>query len=263
MPGTVRDLLDSAAAVPMRMGGIIAALAPARLWPALDEYVPVTGSAVTSSVLTLLAAAAIGIPGFIHFGTEQADINNTIFLQMAVRPEAVGVLDSTTMTGMNGLALFGFLFLTPAGWTTVYLGCSGLLRVLAAAFDEGIGDPILTVVDAVLMRAIRGRRARRTMRRRESLEGPEMPDRVVLAASVGLADAEIVIVSARRKSGWDRGTVVITGDKFYRVGTIVERTIGGRLRTLYPLTEHKDLEVVRRGVHYEMPAMTTAVRGSG
>src|SRR5436189_253340 len=33
----------------------------------------------------------------------------------------------------------------------------------------------------------------------------------------------------------------------------VERTIAGRLRTLYPLAEHTDLEAVRKSVQYDMP----------
>ena len=85
------------------------------------------------------------------------------------------------------------------------------------------------------------------------LEGPEIPDRVVPGAQVGLPDALLVVVASRRKPDWDAGTVVITPGSIYRVGTIVERTIRGRLRTLYPLTEHKDFEAFRRTVHYDMP----------
>jgi hypothetical protein len=73
---------------------------------------------------------------------------------------------------------------------------------------------------------------------------------------VGCPDADLVIVASRRKEGWDTGTVVLTGSGSYRVGTIVERTIGGHLRTLYPLSEHNDLEVFRRTVRYELPAGT-------
>lgn len=262
MVARVRDLFGSAAAVVLRIGGIIAAVAPSRLWPMLDEYLPVTDSAAISGIVTLLGAAAIGIPGFIFYGTELAAANNTIFIEMAMKPGAEGVLDSTTMTGMNGLALFGFLFLTPAGWVTMYLGFSGLLRAVAAGLTEGVGDPILTGIDAVLLRAVRRTRRRVVRHRRESLEGPEVPDRVVTGASLGMADAEIVIVASRPKSGWDRGTVLIAGAKFYRVGTIVERTMAGRLRTLYPLTEHRDLEVVRRSVHYEMPVVPAPHRSS-
>jgi hypothetical protein len=30
--------------------------------------------------------------------------------------------------------------------------------------------------------------------------------------------------------------------------------VEGRLRTFYPLTEHKDFEAFRRVVHYELPS---------
>jgi hypothetical protein len=255
MPAAVRDLLDAVAAVLLRMGGIVAAVGPSRLWPVWDEHLPVTTSALPSSLLTLVAAVAIGIPGFLRYGAALTDVNTGIFLEAAARPEAEGVLDSSALTGMNGLALFGFLFLSPLGWTTMYLGGSGLVRVVSAVVTEGIGDPILTGIDAMLLRAVRAGRAGAARHTRRSLEGPAVPDRAVRGASLGLADAEIVIVSSRRKMDWDKGTVVFAGEKCYRVGTIVERTIGGQLRTLYPLTEHRDLEVVRRAVRYDMPVL--------
>ena len=47
--------------------------------------------------------------------------------------------------------------------------------------------------------------------------------------------------------------VVFTAAACYRIGEPVERTITGRLRTLYPLSEHKDLEAVRKSVEYDLP----------
>jgi hypothetical protein len=87
---------------------------------------------------------------------------------------------------------------------------------------------------------------------REALEGSDVPDLSMTGVAAHLP-ADIVIVSARRKPGWDRGTVVLTERGCFRIGTPVERTIGGRLRTLYPLTEHRDLEVIRRSVTYTLP----------
>jgi hypothetical protein len=48
--------------------------------------------------------------------------------------------------------------------------------------------------------------------------------------------------------------VVFTQAAVYRLGDPVERTIAGRLRTLYPLAEHRDLEAIRKSVHYDLPA---------
>ena len=89
--------------------------------------------------------------------------------------------------------------------------------------------------------------------RRETLEGPAVADRLVRGPHIGVAGAELVIVSARRKPLWDVGTVVDTGDHWFRVSAIEERTIGGWLRTLYGLTEHRDSGAIRRAVRYEMP----------
>ncbi len=47
---------------------------------------------------------------------------------------------------------------------------------------------------------------------------------------------------------------VMTSDKWYRLGTPVERQMPGGLRTLYPLTELRDNEALRKGVRYELAA---------
>lgn len=237
-----------------RAAGIAAATLPARLWPYLDGHLPVTESAFIASLLTLLAGAAIGIPGFLDHTAEQAAFNTQAMLNAAVStaPGAQSV-DSSMSVGMSSLSLFTFLLLTPPGWATMYLGLTGLVRTVAAGLDDPHGDFLLTVVDGVLIRSVRRGQARRTRTSREALEGPDIPDRVVSGAQVGLPGAQLVVVASRRKLDWDAGTVVITSASVYRVGTIVERTIHGRLRTLYPLTEHKDFETFRRTVRYELP----------
>jgi hypothetical protein len=237
-----------------RAAGIASAMLPARLWADLDEHLPVTESAFIASLLTLLAGAAIGIPGFLNHAAEQSAFNTQAMLNAAVStaPGAQSV-DTSMSVGMSSLSLFTFLLLTPPGWATMYLGLTGLVRTVAATLDDPHGDLLLTVVDAVLVRSVRSGQARRTRTSREALEGPDVPDRVVSGAQVGLPAAQLVIVASRRKPDWDAGTVVITTGSVYRVGAIVERTIRGRLRTLYPLTEHKDFEAFRRTVRYELP----------
>lgn len=237
-----------------RAAGVIAAMLPARLWPYLDRHLPVTESAFIASLLTLLAGAAIGIPGFLNHATAQAAYNTQAMLDAAAStaPGAQSV-DSSISVGMSSLSLFTFLLLTPLGWATMYLGLTGLIRTVAAGLDDPHGDVLLTVVDGVLVRSVRGGQAYRTRTTREGLEGPDLPDRVVLGAQVGLPGAQLVVVASRRKPDWDEGTVVITTGSVYRVGAIVERTIRGRLRTLYPLTEHKDFEAFRRTVRYKLP----------
>jgi len=236
-----------------RAAGIAAAMLPVRLWRNLDGHLPVTESAFIASLLTLLAGAAIGIPGFLTHATEQAAYNTQAMLNAAATAGDGQSVDSSMSVGMSSLSLFTFLLLTPLGWATTYLGLTGLARTVAAALDEPHGDFFLTVVDKVLVRSVRGGQAYRTRTNREQLEGPDVPDRVVPGAQLGLPDAQLVVVASRRKPDWDAGTVVVTNGPIYRVGVIVERTIHGRLRTLYPLTEHKDFETFRRTVRYELP----------
>jgi hypothetical protein len=239
--------------------GVLAAMLPARWWPWLDVYVRASGGALAAAVVTILAAGAIGIPGFLNYLAYVADAHNSAAWELAKQnPGAVddnpgGILRGAP-TAMTALALPMFLFTTPLGLLTLYLSVSGLLRVAAALVDDAFGDPILTGIDKLVVGTHRRRRARAARVHRESLEGPEMPDRIISAAQLDIPNADFVIVASRRKPDWDKGTIVQTEDgTSYRVGEIQERTLAGRLRTLYPLTEHTDLEVFRRVVRYELP----------
>jgi hypothetical protein len=130
---------------------------------------------------------------------------------------------------------------------------TGSLRAGAAWFDDPVGDPILTAIDYAFVARREDRRARGERRAREALEGPEVADRVVTAAAAGVPPCDLVVVASRRKPGWERGVTVFTADSAYRIGDVVERTVAGRLRTLYPLTVHADFEAIRKSVHYDLP----------
>jgi hypothetical protein len=261
MWGSVRDFPGAVVNALAWIAGVAAAALPKRWWPALDPYIPATDSAPVAAILTILAAGAIGVPGFVSYASDQVSHNNRAILAAATdqasRPasqETVSERDWGRMfVGASGLSLFTFIFLTPAGWASTYLGISGTWRGIAAAVDDPFGDPILTGLDAILFRVARRTGAHATRRRRESLEGPEVPDRVVRGLQIGMDNAELVIIASRRKPHWDAGTVVDTGERWFRVSSIEERTIGGWLRTLYGLAEHRDLEAFRRRVTYEMP----------
>src|SRR5207237_507681 len=116
-----------------------------------------------------------------------------------------------------------------------------------------VGDPVLTGLDEILWRRWARRKAKQNVRARQDLEGPEIPDRIISSDRAGIPGCDLVIVSSRRKPGWARDVVVYTAEACYRIGDPVERTIAGNLRTLYPLTEHTDLEAVRKSVNYDMP----------
>lgn len=244
-----------------RVLGVCAAMLPSRWWNALDQYVPATSSAPAAAIVTILIAGAIGVPGFIAHVTDQVSHNNQLILQEAER-QAAGPVSAETVDARDwgrmfinasGLSLFTFVFLTPAGWLSTYLGLTGIWRATATITDHPFGDPILTGLDALALRTVRTRQLRAAREQREALEGPEVPDRIVPGSKAGMPGVDFVVVASRMKPGWDKGTVVISASRTYRVGTIEERTIAGRLRTLYPLTEHKDFEVFRRTVRYDLP----------
>jgi hypothetical protein len=230
----------------MFLAAMVATLLPRRHWSRLPATFPLESAAFASGLATFFLGAAIGIPGFLaHMGVTVSLANETML--------KYDYFNRSLASGFSGLSIFTFLLLTPAGWLTMYLMGTGGLRMGGVWFDDPLGDPLLTVIDnRVLWRRERGRSARQ-QRMRDALEGPNTPDRVVSSAKAGIPGCDLVIVSARRKEGWAQGVVVYTSTACYRIGEPVERTIAGNLRTLYPMTEHKDLEAVRKSVHYDLP----------
>lgn len=235
---------------------IVAALLPHRYWRALPLTVPVDRAAFVSGLLTFFLGMAIGIPGFLEHAGVNVSLANQAVVDEAMRNPQAGY-SRGMVQGFAGLSIFTFLLLTPAGLLTLYLTATGAARAAAVWFEDPIGDPLLTGLDAILLSG-RARHKRESERRtREALEGPEVPDRVASSTAAGLPGCDLVIVASRRKNGWEHGVTVFTSDAAYRIGQPVERTIAGRLRTLYPLTEHKDFEVVRRSIHYDLPVRAT------
>ncbi len=230
---------------------MLTALLPYRYWRRLPVSIPTQSAAFLSGIATLMLGAAIGIPGFLAHAHQTASLGIDAALKDMYRTE---IYRGDLVIGFSGLSLFTFLLLTPLGWLTLYLIGSGSIRAAAAWFDDPIGDPTLTILDYWLIGGRDRLRTARDQRARERLEGPEVPDRVVSAERAGVAACDFVIVSSRRKPGWEQGVAVFTQDGAYRIGEVVERTIAGRLRTLYPLTTHADFEAIRKSVHYDLPA---------
>lgn len=228
-----------------------ASLLPYRHWDRIPPHVPIERGAFASGIATMMAGAAVGIPGFLRYAGIVVSLGNSMVLQRELEGRPVAV-----SSAFAGLAIFEFLLMTPLGWLTIYLIGSGTYRAVAAWFDDPFGDPILTGVDYFVSRGWTRRATRKAIETREALEGPEIADRVVSPDAAGIPDCDFAIVASRRKPGWERGVAVFTEDGCYRLGEPVERTINGRLRTVYPLKEHADLEVVRRSVRYELPTIS-------
>jgi len=64
-----------------------------------------------------------------------------------------------------------------------------------------------------------------------------------------------VVIASRRKPEWTKGAIVMTSSDWYRLGEPVDREVNGALRTMYPLTKLEAVEVVRRGIEYELPSL--------
>ncbi len=239
------------------MGGVAAAFLPPRYWSQFDDRLPVTSSGTLSGVLTFMTGGVLGVVGFIRYAGAQASALNTAMLKVAERqlaqPPGGNEITSTTPMFVNAIAPVAFLFFTPLGLICLYLIVTGAIRGIANVVEDPLGDPLLTGADLALRAARTRRQARSDARRREDAEGPEIPDRAVSGRAAGLPGADVVIVSSRRKNGWTAGLIVMTTERWYRLGEPVERVVEGRLRTLYPLKEHNDLEAARRTVHYELP----------
>ena len=227
-------------------------LLPSRVWDSLPDTWPIRTAAFGSGIATLFVGAAVGIPGFMTYASHESSLALDAMLHKTFSdPNAA--YNQGLVQGFSGLSIFGFLLLTPQGWLTSYLVGTGTLRAVAAWFDDPFGDPVLTGVDEVVWRLRSRARKRRAQADREALEGPEVPDLLLTGAVAGVPACDLVVVSARRKAGWENGVAVFTREACYRLGEPIERTVAGHLRTLYPLREHRDLEAIRRSVHYDLP----------
>ena len=232
----------------MPFAALVLAIAPVRWWPWLDRYAPVSRLAVPSALLTIIAGGTLGIVGFISFSQRQASAINDAILTGPSGAGAIGTFELQSLAAISPLAFL----LTPSGVAAVYFVLSGLVRALAGAFAEPVGDPLLTAVDGAIVRAYRGAERMRMSRARERDEGPEVPDRILRGVHLGLG-ADLVIVSSRRKPDWDQGTIVRSGKRWFRVGVVEERVLAGRLRTLYPPSVLRDHAAIRRQVTYAIP----------
>jgi hypothetical protein len=160
---------------------------------------------------------------------------------------------------LSMLALPAFLLFTPRGLVTLYVFGSGLFRCLAFAAGEPRGDPLVGGIDAAARTLLSRRRARREATAREAQEGPEVPDVLLSGRDGGAPEAVYALVASRRKPGWTEGTFVLDGDARYRVGRPFDRRYPGGLRTVYPLVEVAQAEVMRRIVRHALPAVSATV----
>jgi hypothetical protein len=236
-----------------------AAMLPRRYWPRLEPALPVSRAAPAAAIVTLLAAAAIGIPGFFAHLETTVSQNNVAYLEAAERSAAA---ELPLPSALSGLAIFTFVLLTPAGWISSYLAVSGLIRSIGSQFDDPHGDLLLTLLDAGVRKGRDVTVRRAEIDNRRLLEGPLVRDRIAHGAQFGMDEADLVVVASRIKDGWEPGAVVLSDRGVFRILEVEDRTVGGSLRRLYALARHENLEVFRRAVSYEFPDGNPGVRVS-
>ena len=265
----LRDLWNATDQAIRFAAAIPTGVVPRRYWSGLDTLVPVSRAALASALATFALAAVIGIPAFFRHAEANASLATNLMLQAtgwrAVPPGATAPSEEVAVATWEAsyFSLFTFAFLTPIGLLTTYLALTGFVRAVSVAVDDARGDPMLTAIDAVVRRVWRAAGARHTRLARERLEGPEVPDRLVPGRVAGFPVADYVVVASRRKPGWESGVFVITSETWYKLGAPVERQTPGGLRMLYPLTELRVPEVLRRGVPYELPPVSGSLSKSG
>jgi hypothetical protein len=214
---------------------ILAGLLPRQYWDDLD--LPIANVALVSALLTFFGGAALGITGFFEY----------MAYVLAQR--------EFTLPPFMLAVFISYVLFTPRGLFSLYLLLSGLMRMISGWFDDPLGDPALTLADHLVSRSRRTQQQRSERQARERLERADEPDRRYDGNWAGLTGVDFVIVSARRKPGWTKGTYVMTSDGWFVLGEPYDRPMPNGLRTVYPLTEHKTLDVLRKGVTYELPPL--------
>lgn len=214
---------------------VFAGFLPKRYWDDID--LPIQNTALFSALVNFFAGAALGILGYFEFMAY-------VLSQRLWTPPLMMIQ-----------VYFSYVFFTPRGLFSLYLVATGFFRYGAWFTGEPHGDPILTLIDSTWRRLVKSRHEERQRQDRLALEGINEPDRRYDAEWAGLHDADFVIVSARRKPGWTKGTYVITSDGWFVLGEPFDRPMPDGLRTVYPLTAHKTLDVLRKGVSYELPPL--------
>ncbi len=242
------------------VAAFFASFLPARHWSRFPSL-PISRAAPLAGVATFIAAALLGIFGFLAY--TDGVIRDTGELQIAIAEQQLkGELPETPEVSAGPLAVamltpLAFLSLTPSGQLSAYFGTTALVRAIAWVADEPMGDPVLTMLDAVAARGGGRLRTAHQRRTRERQEGAAVPDRLYPASWARLTGVDLVVVASRRRPEWTNGATVVTSDGWFSLGEPFELHTADGLRTVYPLTRQRDADVGRHTVEYELPRLRT------
>lgn len=231
--------------------GVFRCLLPRRYWSEMGR------GAYLSCFLTIALGVRVGYAGFFAYASRVGEEGAALALKAGAGGGVRG-MDATAQVAAalmgSAMAPLAYFLFTPMGWVADYLFLSGLFRALTLAAGNPWGDPVLTLIDRFVHTKIEEDKAREAAAAREAAEGPEVPDTIVAGTQFAGKPADFVIVASRRKEGWTLATTVVTGDVRLRLGEPVDRRIKGWLRTCYPLSVIRDVQVDRRVVAYDWPA---------
>ena len=248
----MNDFAEALRATIAGVAGAAASVLPRRYWGRFD--LPVTGSAWVSAVVTIALGVFLGVHGYLRFVQTLGDIAASQAIELSY--QIVEGRAQTTNPGIpfvsSVLGLFAFA-LTPLGFVAAYLVTSGLVRALGSATGQPAGDPLLTLVDGWYGKRRARDEAEKARLERNALEGPELPDELVVAPEAGFPEADWVVVASRLKAGWEKGVFVVTPDRWYRLDDAFDRHTRDGLRRFYVLIAAGQAEVIRRSVFYERP----------
>ena len=231
--------------------GVFRCLLPRRYWHEMGR------GAYASVMLTAAAGVRVGYAGFFAYASRAGEEAATLALKVGGGGGAPGMSpESQAGAALMGMALtpFAYFLFTPTGWVADYLVLSALFRAVTLSVGNPWGDPVLTVIDTLVRSKVEEDRRDEAARKREEAEGPAVPDEIVAGTQFAGKPADFVIVSSRLKEGWTKNTTVVASGVRLRLGDPVERTVKGRLRTLYPLSVIQDIQVDRRVVLYDWPS---------
>jgi hypothetical protein len=245
-------LIDHCLAIPC-------ALLPKRYWQSFD--LPMANMAPVSSWVTMIGGFVVGVPGYFAYLEGLRNVRAASILEIS-KAQVAGTLPETEAVSAIPSVIYMTaplqFMLTPLGLLAAYMVLSGLTRVVSSLIDEAHGDPLLTGVDALWRKLFTTQQQRSVRVAREQLERMDEPDRRYNGEWAGLAGVDFVIVAARRKPEWTKGTWVITDDGWFVLGEPFDRPMPNGLRTVYPLTAQTTLEVVRKSVPYQFPPLRLA-----
>lgn len=237
------------------VGALVVCAAPRRVWDRIDPRFPLRRAATAAGFVTLVAGFFFGLDRFLTMSGALADAGNSWMLQRAASDETAPF----AVYGLSAATFLIFLF-TPAGLLSMYLVATGCGRAISAVVDDPRGDPLLSFVHWIATTAWTRNRADRKRIERERLEGADAPDILRTGEWAELHGVDYVVLSARRKPEWTAGAIVLTSADWYRLGVPFDMETPSGLRTAYPLTRMETVEVVRRGIQYELPRLIPSAK---